>query len=327
VSPNVAPPPFVPPGATLTAFGRQALSLVARELRARGVRLLLGPDHHCPTMFLPFQLEGIAVRTVPTGADTLMLGRALREALAGRPDAAVLHCETFGTPADAGLRAALADARAAGTVVVVDETHSLLGRDHVPGDHHVASLRKLLPVPDGAWVTGLRTPPDLHRTARDKHITALRRDALRLGPGWRERLDEVEDLIDDDAWAPAAISPESLAVLRALDADGYVSRRRRSAARLRNGLAGLTVVNPTGSACCVVVSHPEAERIRVGLAAADVVGPVHWERPADLPRGRAWRTDLVSLPVDGPYDERDMDRIAERVRTLASPALLSPPEG
>src|SRR5659263_651722 len=131
VSPNVAPPPFVPPGATLTAFGRQALSLVARELRARGVRLLLGPDHHCPTMFLPFQLEGIAVRTVPTGADTLMLGRALREALAGRPDAAVLHCETFGTPAD------------------------------------VASLRKLLPVPDGAWVTGLRTPPDLHRTARD----------------------------------------------------------------------------------------------------------------------------------------------------------------
>jgi len=47
VSPNVAPPPFVPPGATLTAFGRQALSLVARELRARGVRLLLGPDHHC----------------------------------------------------------------------------------------------------------------------------------------------------------------------------------------------------------------------------------------------------------------------------------------
>ena len=85
MSPNVAPPPFVPPGATLTAFGRQALSLVARELRARGVRLLLGPDHHCPTMFLPFQLEGIAVRTVPTGADTLMLGRALREALAGRP--------------------------------------------------------------------------------------------------------------------------------------------------------------------------------------------------------------------------------------------------
>ena len=297
---RMAPPgplPFVPPGAALVAFGRQALGLVAREFRLRGVRSLLAPDYYCPTMFVPFQLEGIRVHEVATGTDCLMDAAALAGSAEEHPAAAVLHCETFGNLAGPALREVLTDSQARGLPVVVDQTHSLPGAEHFPGDYAVASLRKLLPVPDGAWVTGVAEVPELSRSAQDDAATAALVGALDLEPGWAERRLEAEAGIDE-LWTPAAISPEAMDALARLDPSRLIEERRANATRLLDALPGVTLLNPDAPECCIAISHPRAESISQELAAHGILTPGQWSRPQGGPRTRPWRTDVLALPVD-----------------------------
>ncbi|GAA1640027.1 hypothetical protein GCM10009790_22190 [Georgenia ruanii] len=309
----------MPDGATLVASGRQALSLVAQDLRARGVRTVLVPAHHCTTMVLPFQLEGLHVETVATDPRCLLDADALAAALTDR--AAVLHCETFGNLAGAALAGVLERARRHGVPVVVDETHSVLGPEHTAGDYRVASLRKLLPVPDGAWVTGLAGPAALTPHAVDREITRLRLDAAAhkraqlhgaaLGAEVEAEFDYAEDLMDE-ALEPSPMSRRARRLLHNLDGGALLTRLRANAARLRSALgeAGLEAVNPGASPCFVVVRHDRAAAIIPRLARAGIAGPVYWPRPAGLPRGRPWRTDLISLPVDHRYGPAEMDEVA-----------------
>ena len=172
--------------------GKQALALVARALRAAGVGTVLAPRYRCEAMGLPFALEGMGVRSVGVGADLLLDPLALREALAREPGAAVLHCETYGNRCGEELESVLGSARRDGSVVVLDATHSvvdrMIGAASAPGpppeatsgreerrgarrsigwttsrdaawDVAVASARKLLPVPDGAWLEWSESSP------------------------------------------------------------------------------------------------------------------------------------------------------------------------
>jgi len=300
---------FVPPDAVLTALGRQALSLVAQELRERAIAVLLAPDHYCPAMFVPFQLEGIRVHEVRTGSDCLMDADALAEAVRERPRAAVFHCETFGNLAGPALAETLAGVQARGLPVVVDQTHSLLGAQHFPGDYAVASLRKLLPVPDGAWVCGLTEVPELPRSPWDEAATDRFVDALDRQPGWLRLRLEAEMGIDD-LWEPAAISPQAVAALGAIGTSELVEGRRANATRLLAALPHVTLLNPDATECCLALSHRRAEAIAEDLATHGILAPIQWTRPRRLRRARPWRTDVLTLPVDQWLDDEDVALIA-----------------
>ena len=273
--------PFVPPGAMLTASGRQALSLVAQHLRTRGITELLAPAYHCTTMIEPFQLEGLHVELIPVAADLLLDPHALSAALEGRGRCGILHSETAGHVAGPALAAVLAAAREGGHAVVVDETHSFLdkalgGAGRTAGaltaDLRVASLRKWLPLPDGAWVTGV-PPRPLARHAIDDAVTSAGLLALaagaveglqgQCGPGavgedadagelWRR----AEDLVDR-AIQPAAMSPRARALLAALDVQAFLRRHRAAGSPI----------------------------------------PFHWPRPRNLPAHIRWPDNP---PADGP---------------------------
>jgi hypothetical protein len=307
--------PFVPRAAVLTAFGRQALNLVARDLRQRGIASLLAPDHYCPTMFVPFQLEGVQVHEVVTGSDCLMNADALARTARDHRRAAVLHCETFGNLAGPELDAVLKDLQSHGIPVVVDQTHSLLGTGHFPGNYAVASLRKLLPVPDGAWVRGLADAPCLSRSAADEEVTALFAEALTRGASWPASQAEAESALDD-LWAPAAISPQALVVLGSLDPSQLVAERRRNAARLRAALPGVEMLNPDATECCLAISHPRAESIADELAAHGIVAPVQWARPLGLRPGRPWRTDLLTLPANRQLTDAELELVGTALRAM-----------
>ena len=284
---------------TFVGNGKQALTLVARTLRARGARTVLTPWYRCEAMAVPFALEGMRVLPVDVGADLLLDPRALIAALDRDPGAAVVHCETYGNRGGQELTSALATARMRGSAVILDATHSLVDRllaaaaspgatggitgGSEPWDAIVASARKLLPVPDGAWLTWSessslardlgRAVADLpEREAVDEHCAALgielgrASEAMRASLGSRrEKLriqvcaiaDRHERAIET-ALAPVPASAVSSALLKTLDAE-TLQLRARTARRLRKRLAaglracGLRVVNP-GSAGCVALS-------------------------------------------------------------------------
>ncbi len=295
-------------GRVLVGNGKQALALMARRLRGLGVRAVLVPAYRCATMAAPFELEGLRVRGVPCGADLLMDAGALQQALVVEPGAAVLHCETYGAAAGAGLRAALRTAREAGSAVVLEASHSVLDRavllragagaagtaddgatdssragdgrtaggpadDDGPWDVVVASLRKTLPVPDGAllvwsgegWTRGWDPAGDLvGRAPVDEGSTALgaalaaadaRLHALAPGaPGFGTARLEVCELAErhEDA-IEEALSPVAAgeAVVEALGraAGGEAAWRGATAQdlRIRLGEALRVAAAPSGT--------------------------------------------------------------------------------
>ena len=256
-----------PDGAALTAFGRQALSLVAQQLRTESVTCLLAPDYYCQTMLVPFLMEGIQVHVVVTGADCLMHGDALLAAVDSHPGCAILHCETFGNRPHADLAATLHDTAGRGIKLIIDRTHSWLDPATTPADYTVASLRKLLSVPDGAFVTGLRAPVAL--AANHETDEAVRGRIRYLGDPDLRGFELAEDAIDD-AWTPAPPSPQSLHIIDALDARALREQYLMTADRVRAALnerpvPGLNVINPASS-CCVALSHPRAAAIMDDLA-------------------------------------------------------------
>jgi len=284
---------------TFVGNGKQALTLVARTLRARGARTVLTPWYRCEAMAVPFALEGMRVLPVDVGTDLLLDPRALIEALDRDPGAAVVHCETYGNRGGQELTSALAIARMRGSAVILDATHSLVDRllataaspgtaggitgRSEPWDALVASARKLLPVPDGAWLAWSESSSlakDLgravaelpEREAVDEHCAALGIELGRVSEAMRASLgsrreelriqicaiaDRHERAIET-ALAPVPASARTIALLETLDPE-VLQLRARTARRLRERLAaglracGLRVVNP-GSAGCVALS-------------------------------------------------------------------------
>lgn len=288
----------IPPDATPVALGRQALGLAARGLRDAGRRTVLVPAFSCQTMVTPWELEGMAVIRVPVGPDLLMspgeLSGRLETCLDGGEIPVVLHCETFGVRAGAELDAVLVEASGRCVPVVVDRTHSFLAGEADPGRIEVVSTRKLLVVPEVAWIrglpeAGLRGP----RAWLDDRLTAARERFLEA-PGV-ESFEAAEDLADE-AWTPVPPHPDALAAMSGFDVEEFAGRIGETRRQILDRVPGLDVVNP-GAACPLVIRSPRAGAMADELFGHGIVGPIHWDRPDHLPVGLNWPDDLLCLPA------------------------------
>ena len=301
----------------LTGNGKQALGLVARALRSRGVRTVLVPRYRCEAMVLPFELEGMRARTVDVGPDLLLEPRALAAALADEPGAAVLHCETYGNRARGDLADLLVRARRTGRVVIADATHSLLDRPRLldgAADVVVASLRKLLPVPDGAVIAWDPAGPldaplsagvrEMERREADARIESLGLALLhaerafarapRTAPAERAARERMRRRVCEiaarhEAAIEQALTPvpaSASAVRRPARSAGRAAHARALheavAAMTAGGPAGVRVINP-GSVGCVALQGPRplVEELAGALARAGLWGPVSWDGPDD----------------------------------------------
>ena len=301
----------------LTGNGKQALGLVARALRSRGARTVLVPRYRCEAMVLPFELEGMRARTVDVGPDLLLEPQALAAALADEPGAAVLHCETYGNRARGDLADLLVRARRTGRVVIADATHSLLDRPRLldgAADVVVASLRKLLPVPDGAVIAWDPAGPldaplsagvrEMERREADARIESLGLALLdaerafarapRAGPAERAARERMRRRVCEiaarhEAAIEQALTPvpaSASAVRRPARSAGRAAHARALheavAAMTAGGPAGVRVINP-GSVGCVALQGPQplVEELAGALARAGLWGPVSWDGPDD----------------------------------------------
>src|SRR3954454_15374893 len=138
--------------------GRQGLAAIAQELEAEERGRLLVPAHFCDSMLEAFLRRGWEVAPLPVGDDLFPLPGTIGQALAEPHATVILHAPYFGQDTPAHVRDELAVARSSGTRLIVDETHRPLSPSEFPADFRIASLRKTLPLYDGAYVLGLPSP-------------------------------------------------------------------------------------------------------------------------------------------------------------------------
>ncbi|MGJ9714216.1 hypothetical protein [Actinotignum sp. GS-2025d] len=321
----------VPPGAVLVQSGRQALSLIAQALAARGIRSLIAPGFLCATALEPFQLEGIRVHWVQVGPDLLPAPARLAELLTEPRRCAVLVSTTFGARPSPELRAVLEGWERRGGAVVADLTHAPFVDatiQNVPTRYAVASLRKWFPIPDGAWALGAALPAAAAENAEAREATRCGLLQLR-----GEEHDGAAEAAIDAALSPSPMSGAARDILGHLDVGAALERRRANAQALRAALVNEGVPEAAlwgngkesgnGEDNCAPYalalrldalpsSRPamrNQQNIAARLATRGVYTPAFWPR---LSRSVDW-PHILALPIDQRYCTGQMPELARRV--------------
>lgn len=191
-------------------------------------------------------------------------------------------------------------------------------------DFAVASLRKWVPIPDGAWVAGPGITQPLSRSAHDAAVASRTWQQICTGQ------DCGAEALVDQALTPAPLSEISRGILRRLDMSALLERRLENSRTLRVALRAriAELVNPgaQGTTRCalrflgdgrfaVVIDLPvpatRALQYAQALAAQGVYSPAFWP-PVRNSLADTWPA-VLALPIDQRYTPADMQVLARRV--------------
>lgn len=232
----------------------------------------------------------------------------------------------------------------AGVTIIEDHTHDPWSSWASNSDaaYIVVSLRKTLPLPDGALVyspKGLSLPIEPRPSGGSEAAVADKLAAMTVKGLYLAGVDVTRDQFRDPATrgelalgeAPiSAMSSYSKAMSGLLPLKSWRKKRSTNYVRLATRLSeaeAFTVAKPATEdavpfSCVLVFSDPiERDRVRERLIDARVFPAVLWplddatieisEEDKDLSRR------ILSLHCDGRYDSTDMDIVAEQVRIAA----------
>lgn len=300
---------------TYVQTARQALAAIAVKYAKEGRNILLAPEYLCGSMLHGFdtvhwQLELYQV-TESFAIDSENLVSKVTDPLR----TVVLSATYFGNEPNDQHISAMKLLRAQGARVIEDETHRVLGPLEPLGDVAVASLRKVLPVADGAYIRG---DSDIYPEIEREHSGWKAMDQKRSGYLEAARNTYKVANTELNSWLspPARASDRTLRTLPVLDYQELKRRRRENGAVLRGllgELTGIQIINHAEIPSHLVIRVPDAEGVQRRLASAGIFCPIHWPRPDRL-QTRAWRENVLSLPVDHRYNSDDMGRVAKQLR-------------
>ena len=200
----------------------------------------------------------------------------------------------------------------------------------------VASLRKTLPVPDGAayWSPKMNQLPSATPASAERAAAVADKLAAMLLKRWYlqgravEKNEYRECAVRGETnlpkGSPSRISDVSLAILRAMPVDAWRERRRSNWRVLSEHLEhlGLSVLQPDSEKCtpfsliCQFSDKVTRERVRAGLIQRGVYPAVLWPMDAEdwsSRSARALSERMLSIHCDMRYTARDMARVGEAV--------------
>ncbi len=305
--------------------GRQAIAAIVTVLERSGASRIAVPAFVCDSMLAPIRARGWRIHDYPVLDDLSPdLSVARRMAQAGRVDA-VLVMRYFGAAPTFAELSDVAAIRATGVAVIADETHLPFSMNQWGADFAYASLRKVLPTTDGAYLhmpAGTEVPM-LRRARETGRYAAMASFDSRRGVTQHSRimLDASMALIERDA-APRRMSRRGRSLLDTLDLDAIAERRIANARALAAALDDVGIATAVPVRSLEVPSHlpvrvADPVATQAALARAEVYCPIHWPRPQGFATQEAWPDDLLSLPVDHRYDHVDMQRIAQELQHAA----------
>jgi len=223
-------------------------------------------------------------------------------------------------------------------VIVEDHSHDPLSdwARSSTAKYCIASLRKTLPIPDGAVVwspQGEHLPParaaQPENTAANWKLTAMiLKDAYLQGLNVRKadfRFLQIhgEALLGRQSSTPSRFTQ---LVLPSLDMRRLRAQRRDNVRLLTDALVGISspwTLMMHGPADAVpfglqliCASSAIRDRVRASLANCKIYAPVHWAQPIEgMATGYSDAEDLakriLTIPADHRYDSSDMERVLD----------------
>lgn len=309
--------------------GRNAIDVVIRDiLENHSIKKVYAPSYCCVSMLQSFIDRGLKIDFYEVGFEN---GKFTFELPTTDSGSVVLIMSYFGLDVSAEQEAIL-KLHKNGSVIIEDITHSLLREKPASeySDYLVASLRKWFAIPTGGWI-GKRQGVLSQKPTMDSNHAVVDKIA-----GMREKYDylteKVEtkenfllaqskfdnDLIHVDRMLK--LDDTSLNILRGMDVDNVVSRRRKNVAILLDGLRNMDDVltlpkvdldADTPLFLPVFLETDNRDSLRKYLVEKGIYCPVHW--PEVMGALAGVRENELSLICDQRYSEGDMRAIIDAI--------------
>lgn len=213
--------------------------------------------------------------------------------------------------------------------IVYDITHSLFDK-HDYGDSVVfASLRKMLPLPDGA-VINVKIPLakvsfvdrlNWHLFILAKFVGMVLKNVQCLKALWRPILLYAEHKLDNNAVLPISMSPVSKLIISNLNFDDIKKKRMNNYSMLANSLPKTIQVYPNKVLYFgfpIVLNSKERDKLKQILINSKIYPAIHWQHKLKCVThgSNNLSTRIMTLPIDQRYSKIDMDRIAKIITQL-----------
>lgn len=322
--------------------GRSAISLVLETIKQRNPsvkKTALIPSFTCNTVIEPFLKHGYDIKLLPikngdlcTDGDCLLT--AAEEANAG----VLLIHRYFGFDSLPTCEKSLSKIKRLGVKIIEDKTQCLYSNlPELKADYTIASIRKWLGVPDGAFAVCAEGIFDNKPQKTDSALETAKIEASLLkynhlfkGEGKKQAfLDKyriAEEILNNQA-ERYSIGNFSLKMQTTLNIDWMKSRRRLNFSHLLNGLSNITGLSPTFPKlpenvvplyCPIFVGDRKA--LQQHLVANSIYAPIVWPKADVLPNvcveADYLYEHLLCIPIDQRYDCNDMQRIIDCINDL-----------
>ncbi len=323
--------------------GRMGLRAILRSI-PKGVFLV--PSYLCTSILWAFRQEGISVRFYSVLSDLqgdadeiVRLWSSCSEVVG------ILHIDLFGVLPKDDLSGLFAKMVSKGLCVIEDITHSFPGTSNLcqrAGSHILCSVRKTLPVPDGAFVFSRIHRPIEAQIGAAAYVQAkleaqFAKSRYLRGVASRDFLQDLRNAetgFDSDPEI-RRISRVSRTLLRCVDLREVRVRRRKNFEYLLSKFESSmipTVARPLVrdlSECSSSLGFPVWSKwrneLQHHLIHSGIFPPVHWVLP---PEAREWALSHnqfsvnlseseLTIPCDQRYGEVDMDYIVAQVGRFA----------
>lgn len=314
---------------TLLSTCRSAISYILYNNR-KGRRALV-PAFTCHSVISPFVDAGYEVFGYPL-KENLSIDVDGLAALVGNvhPDVILVHgyfgFDTIGNAAEY-----LEWCRSQGIIVIEDMTQTMFSTFGRPeSDYIVGSIRKWLPVPDGAFLSGFK----ITGLSEDIQLSEAKIDAMRsknqyiiYGKGTKEtfmpKFFEAERILDS-RFGPYAISGYTLPMLKDIDLQAFAAKRKHNFNYLATRLHSHPEISLIFSRATddvvpfqlpVFISDGRSD-FQKYMASHNVYPTIIWKCPEELEKEtnaamRMIYDRILCFHIDQRYDEDDMDKIAD----------------
>lgn len=306
--------------------GRQALAAIAIHLKMRGHDRVIFPGHFCQSMTSPFIAAGFDVVPVPvTDSVRMDLERTWESIQESIETTVVFGMLFFGEEPSQSYVDFVRSLSLLGIPTIEDETHRVFRPGGVEAEFSFGSLRKLLPVADGAYIRHRNRANILSELATN-NVGDLRwaaMDSKALGALNSFEAMQEANLALEAELAATRMSDRSISSLNSLDYAKLSKQRATNATAMYSVLEGSGVRILDRAWREIVPSHlvvrtTNATRLQKEMAAHRIYCPIHWSAPTTNLSKLKWRNDLVSVPIDHRYGPSDMERVALTLRKVWS---------
>lgn len=330
--------------------GRAAYFAILKHIAAEAdysLRVLL-PSYLCHTMLEPARAAGLEAVFYKVRADLSIdiddLARLMRAGAS-----VIVICDYFGFR---GSLQVLDDPHLPMTddhFVLYDATHSALDQEPWKTavwkpDVCVVSLRKMLPVVDGAFaiwmsrrsVSGPESPTTLSESVSLRSVAMLLKASYLLhGQGdkkvYLSMYHQSESLVDEEYQQTRGMSALSRSMLEHVDLIKARTSRRENYRRLLEMLGNLESVRPLFPVLPddvyplgFPVVADRRDELRTHLAQNNIYCPIHWILPDDIPadefpESHGLSQRILTIPCDQRYTASDMTKVGKAVARFVEP--------